>query len=239
MRILILVVFCFLSSSASAKLISPVITPIVIDQPGQSTGIDIDLDGETDLSFFYDVYLDSAFMHINIEPSKQATNKVVVTGEQNNFGKDLVAALMQGATISSASEFNGPIFGNGPLLAQPEFGGSDILEGKGDVYIGFSFIRDGQTHYAWLLLNVSAAGDRVTILRYGWEDVPGAPVFAGALPEMSVRGDVEGKCTNEGAVVDLLGRVVLQTGSERELTSLRSGVYFIRRGSKLDKIVVR
>lgn len=168
-----------LDTPATAVVKHTNIPDTVLKTPMQSINLDIDANGIVDFVLFYDEYQDEPFLHINVPVSSQATNKVVVTGEQNGFGKDIIAGLPAGSIITDTTTFSGPISGNGPLLAQPESGGEDILEGRGPVYVGIRFARAANIHYGWLRIEVNAAGDQATLSEIAWEDVRNTAIVTG------------------------------------------------------------
>ena len=154
-------------------------TPKVLDQPSEQIPLDIDGNGETDFLFFYDVYLGNPYLHINMTGNALYTSKVVVTGQKNIYGKDLVAAVADGAGIGPSSKYNGTVLGNGPLVAQPTAAGGDILEGRGEVYVGIRFVGSTGTHYGWIALEVNSAGTSATIRAYAWQTETDTPIEAG------------------------------------------------------------
>jgi hypothetical protein len=167
--------------SARAGVVQVDFVPdLLLTTPNQAINIDLDSNGTVDFIFFYDLYQNGAFLHVNVPLDLQGTNGVVVNGFRNEFGKDQILPLDSGATISAASLFNGPISGNGPLFAQPSFGGGDIMEGRGDNYIGFRFTRNGATHYGWFFVNVDSAGVYAAIKGYAYEATPEVPITIGS-----------------------------------------------------------
>lgn len=177
----ILALFVLSITAANAGVVQVDFVPDrMLTTPNQSIDIDLDSNGTVDFIFFYDLYQNGAFLHVNVPLDLQETNGVVVNGFKNEFGKDQILPLDSGATISAASLFNGPISGNGPLFAQPSFGGGDIMEGRGDNYIGFKFARNGTTHYGWFFVNVDSAGTYAAIKGYGYETTPEVPITIGS-----------------------------------------------------------
>jgi hypothetical protein len=50
-------------------------------------------------------------------------------------------------------------------------------------FAGVRFNIGGQPHYAWLRLQINAAGDALTIIDWAYEDQPNTAISAGATPE--------------------------------------------------------
>ncbi len=209
--ITILLLLCGMQSADAAILYNDLQPDLVLSSPGQRIGFDADNDKLTDFDFFYDLYLGEPFLHINISFPVRSTNRVVVTGEKNIYGKDLVRPLTAGVMIDGGALFNGSINGNGPLTAQPSSAGGDIFEGLGERYIGFQFDVGGRIHYGWILVEVNEEGDRLTIREFAWEDQPGKGIAAGdrgpvAVESITVMG--------EGGLT-----MIDQPGGELELTA--------------------
>lgn len=241
-NLLLLLSFLLLASSSNAEVIVRKVD-LVLSNPQEEITIDLDKNGSVDFVLFYDVLEDEAFLHINVPSSLQMTNKVVVTGEHNTFGKDLVAKLPVGYKIYEGSEYNGQIFGNGPLMAQPDFAGNNILEGRGVSIVGFSFKRNGETHYGWMSVQVNAAGTEAKVSALAYESIADRPILAGAVP-MSVGDSKMGpmlrrvssriyeleEVAMEIVLVDLLGREVLHLKESKtlDLSGLAAGGYLVR-----------
>jgi hypothetical protein len=223
----------------------------------QTIDLDVDENGVVDFEFFYDVFENEPFLHINVPASLQMTNKIVVTGEHNTFGKDLVAKLPAGIYVGEGLEYNGQIFGNGPLLAQPSFAGFNILEGRGPSIVGFSFDRDGEIHYGWMRLEVNAAGTRIETSTFVFETIPGRKVQTSdpasvELARSSLRLTLVDDRLYEAnsdildvRVSNLLGIPVAVRTTDRllDLKACGPGAYFVRlrtrEGELLEKVVLR
>ncbi|MDP1727103.1 MAG: T9SS type A sorting domain-containing protein [Bacteroidota bacterium] len=68
-----------------------------------------------------------------------------------------------------------PIFFHNPVLGFT----SDFL-GKGNQYIGAkAILSNSDILYFWMLVNLDAGGKKLTILKLGFEDVPGNPALTG------------------------------------------------------------
>jgi hypothetical protein len=247
----------FLTASAHAEVIATSVN-LVLGNPMQTIDLDVDNNGTVDFQLFYDVYQDEPFLHINVPTALQSTNKIVVTGDHNTFGKDLVAKLAKGSKIYEGSQFNGQIFGNGPLMAQPDFAGWDILEGRDDINVGISFDQDGEMHYGWMTISVNAAGTQARVTAFVYETIAGRSVYAGVMPLGVERQDpipfgirqigekqfeVSGEADIE--VVDLLGRQLMRFDGKGllDLRNLVPGVYFLkpigRTGETVEKVSLR
>lgn len=64
------------------------------------------------------------------------------------------------------------------LYFGPRRGGTII--GKGDKLVGMRFVSGGKTYYGWFRINVSANGRVFTIKDAAFQNVPDAPIAAGA-----------------------------------------------------------
>lgn len=51
--------------------------------------------------------------------------------------------------------------------------------------MGVEFQRTDQTHYGWMLLQISSDAAIGQIESWAWETRPGVPILAGAVPEPS------------------------------------------------------
>lgn len=72
----------------------------------------------------------------------------------------------------------------GSLLTSARDAGAIGLFTGQIAYLGVQFTRDDQSHYGWLYLDVSYVGlNTGNFLGYGWEDIPGLGITAGAVPE--------------------------------------------------------
>lgn len=197
--------------------------PKVLDQPNEQIPLDIDGNGETDFIFFYDVYLGNPYLHINMSGNALYTSKVVVTGQKNIYGKDLVAVVPDGAGIGPSSKYNGPVLGNGPLLAQPSAAGADILEGDGEVYVGIRFVGSTGTHYGWIALEVNGDGTSTTMRAYAWETEIDTPIEAGegrpVLIESIEVHPQEGTDTidTRGGTLQMLADIIPSNATETDL----------------------
>ena len=67
---------------------------------------------------------------------------------------------------------------------------------SGTGFLGLAFDRGGDTHYGWIRLQLEdqgsfngppeGASDKITVVDWAWNNVPGAPILAGAIvPEPS------------------------------------------------------
>lgn len=183
-QLLLFVLVLTVSSQASATIKHNILDPAkTLNTPMQTIPLDIDGNGVVDFQLFYDAYLGDPFLHVNVPASLQSKNKVVVTGEKNICGKDLVAGLTEGTPINASSLYNGPISGNGPLFAQPESAGNDILEGRQEIFVGVKFDRAGRTHYGYIALEVDQQGTSATIFGYAWEDEAMKAIPAGEFAD--------------------------------------------------------
>jgi hypothetical protein len=256
MRSLLLAGILLFASTSHAEVIVRTVD-LDLSNPQEEINVDLDKNGTVDFKLFYDVFEDEPFLHINVPTSLQSTNKIVVTGEHNTFGKDLVAKLPTGYGIYEGSEFNGQIFGNGPLMAQPDFAGDNILEGRGPSIVGFAFDRSGEIHYGWMVVELNQAGTRAQVSALAYEMVADRKILAGAVP-MTVEQQVTHQSLRrlsdrlfevvESAtqiqVVDLLGREVLDQkfGNRLDLGGLGAGVYFVTSRSegseKVERIIL-
>jgi hypothetical protein len=90
------------------------------------------------------------------------------------------ANLALGAPISAASTFGGGASAN---IAQWNLNSSNNL-------VGFRFFNEGnsQIHYGWARINFGASVSNRSVVEYAYENVAGASISAGAVPEPSSLG---------------------------------------------------
>ena len=215
-----------LASTLHAEVqLTTLTTPKVLDSPGEQIPLDIDGNGETDFLFFYDVYLGNPYLHINMTGNALYTSKVVVTGQKNIYGKDLVAAVAEGAGIGPSSKYNGTVVGNGPLVAQPTAAGGDILEGRGEVYVGIRFVGSTGTHYGWIALEVNSAGTSATIRAYAWQTETDTPITVTAINQstpvtaIAVVGEKGDRTITEaGGTLRMIAEITPEDATNQEVT---------------------
>ena len=200
-------------------------SPTVLDEPNEQIPLDIDGNGAIDFVFFYDLYLAEPYLHINMPIDVLQSSQVVVTGQKNIYGKDLVAAVADGAVIGPSLQYNGSVFGNGPLIAQPTSAGADILEGEGRVYVGVRFAGATGTHYGWIALEVDGAGASATIHAYAWEsgiDTPieatglAQPVLVAGITVVGEKGDRT--ITEPGGTLRMIAEITPEDATNPEVT---------------------
>jgi hypothetical protein len=102
-------------------------------------------------------------------------SQLVLTGGGN------VVNLGAGTLIDSSSDFGAGGFGAsaiiGPALANFQ------LTTPGLVGIAFKQTVGGPVHYGWIRLTINNVSPGGTIVDWAYENTPGAPMYAGAVPE--------------------------------------------------------
>ena len=68
----------------------------------------------------------------------------------------------------------------GPYKSSGSYGNFLGQSGK---YLGVEFQIAGQTHYGWVQIDVNDEANEATINGYAYEDVAGAAIHAGTVPE--------------------------------------------------------
>lgn len=150
----------------------------------------------------YDVYLlnfdGDANSDLNIGQGTEYTTYAEVFVATNGYSTTTgivgtgyeATALNLGATIGSASSFTTAYH---PDLAK-EYNGSIIngqFAGAGDKYIGVRFVISGQTHYGWVLVNVSSLADEIVVKEYAYDATPNATIAAGHKGAISAADELE------------------------------------------------
>lgn len=118
-----------------------------------------------------------------------------ITGKlTSEFNSTLVTKSIGGVNYTPVKIYNNrtfdkltgwqkqPIFFHNPALGFT----SDFL-GKGNQYIGAkAILSNSDVLYFWMLINLEANGKKLTILKLGFEDVPGKPALTGNEGETAV-----------------------------------------------------
>jgi len=105
-----------------------------------------------------------------------------------------IAVLREGDLIgSSLTSASHQWFALDPTSVDPMLSGSfdNVWLGPfvGEVaYLGISFESEGNTHYAWALVEGGGPGVSRGVISYAWETEPGVAIRAGAIPEPSSTG---------------------------------------------------
>jgi len=160
-------------------------SPIILRDEffGQFYPLDLDGDGQVDLTFAYDFH----FVGVRAD---NANRILIVLSPPPNVGGP-VAPLPAGFSI-------GPDSGGGSLAwaVRSPFDPFEVLiqcfnTGCGgafagqQAYMGVEFQRASGTHYGWVSLYVDWFAPVAVIDSWAWETRPGIPIFAGAVPEPS------------------------------------------------------
>lgn len=118
-----------------------------------------------------------------------------ITGKlSSEFNSTLVTKSIGGVNYTPVKIYNNrtfdkytvwqkqPIFFHNPVLGFT----SDFL-GKGNQYIGAkAILSNNDILYFWMLINLDANGKKLTILKLGFENVPGNPALTGNEGEAAV-----------------------------------------------------
>ena len=164
-------------------------SPIILRDEffGQFYPLDLDGDGQVDLTFAYDFH----FVGVRCE---QATRTLTNMDPPPNIGGS-VAPLASGFSIGQDSaagslQWLGKIPGApyetdfNTLIQCFDVGCTGDFRGQ-QAYMGVEFQRASGTHYGWVSLYVDWFAPVAVIDSWAWETRPGIPIFAGAVPEPS------------------------------------------------------
>ena len=174
------------ASSASGAIIHTDLSGVTLSQGGTST-YDIDVNGSTKFTIAQQtfVYTSSFWSFAGIG---NVTAGAMWIGNNNAFNG--VSALSGDANIGDSTSAWGQrpsgasILNLGFFAATYSSGGGEFLGTTGQ-YIGICFEDNGATHYGWIQLDMAADASTVTINSWAYNDVAGAPIAAGAVPEPS------------------------------------------------------
>jgi len=148
---------------------------------------DLDSDGEVDWGLALRFGLTSSNILRVMSP---VTTEVVMVSSFPGGLPDELAVLREGDIIGPSLSIN---------TLQWHIGNASLLSGQFDnawlgpfvsevAYIGISFEREGNTHYAWALVEGGGPGTHRGVISYAWETEPGVAILAGAIPEPSSTG---------------------------------------------------
>lgn len=164
-------------------------SPIILRDEffGQFYPLDMDGDGQTDITFGYD------FHFVGVR-SEQATRILTNMDPPPNVGGS-VAPLPPGFAIGQFSpegsrQWLGRIPGApyetdfNTLIQCFNVGCTGDFRGQ-QAYMGVEFQRASGTHYGWISLYVDWFAPVAVIDSWAWETRPGVPILAGAVPEPS------------------------------------------------------
>ncbi len=101
-----------------------------------------------------------------------------------NNGLAYVSALSAGDTID-ASTVGPSFFGS---MAYGATNPNAEFNNVTDAFIGLSFPIAGQTHFGWIRVDVDNAAGTFLVKDWAYEDVPGAGIAAGVVPEPGTLG---------------------------------------------------
>lgn len=158
----------------------------VLARSGQTLSLDLDANGTVDFILSRDSIGGGVFLRIAAPTPLLLTNKIAVTGNLNLLGTDEVLGLNAAATVSNALSLRA-LLAIGAVIAQPSSAGSNLLEGRGDVYLGVSFNGSGGTHYGWIRVSVNAAGDTLRVSGWAFENSAGASITTGDPSQILVQ----------------------------------------------------
>jgi len=186
--------------------------------------MDIDDDGTNDL-FFYS----SGFSIIGSRLDKVSNSNIT----RIDF-------------VTSGSDIN-------PLAINTEIGASstfstvsdlNLFSEQGDKYVGVEFVLNNNTHYGWVLINIS--GNSITAKEFAYEDTPNQSINAGdkvtfitngltAIPELEIFPNpttdvlnIKGIVVQNTKIISTHGiEVANGQGNEIDVSNLETGIYHI------------
>jgi hypothetical protein len=185
-----------MGTSANAAIVASTTIPtggLVSPTSHGTSNWDIDNDGAVEFSFSLSVYDMYTYTSIFVFIGELGNTRVA--GEDgatvNTFKK-----LSAGAKLGTASDALGFNTNNQLATVAFNYGGSDVSTGVsfqnggwsvGDTgYFGFKFTKDGNTHYGWAEMTLSATSVQFTINEAWYNDTPDGAVtigVGGAVPE--------------------------------------------------------
>jgi hypothetical protein len=160
-----------LSQPAEAKI---VYTPAHVTI-GPRTGFALDLNNDGVVDFVISNWQYGHVSHLSIYHGASA-NQVMVKNLAYGSAPDLFAGVLIGPQR---------VFENAGFMAQQSsVSGNSRNDGPWDNvhnrYLGLKFSLNGETHYGWARLTVTAKGSIVaTLTGYAYETVPNRPIMAG------------------------------------------------------------
>ena len=150
--------------------------------------------------------------------------------------------------LDFGDEVTEPYSGGNAVLGT-DVGGGGQFSGLGPKYLGLKLERFGESHLAWLSLELAASNDTIYLLEAGWNEVANDAITAGQLIPTSVSefgaNEVEiypNPCRNQltldglprdqalrFAITDLSGQLLLSgsTTNTVDVSQLSSGAYLL------------
>jgi len=159
-----------------------------ISRPSTPPFLEYDLDGDGEID--WGLRVTTTLFSQTFAVSAPTTTEVVTVFSFPGGLPDELAVLREGDIIGPSLSIN---------TLQWHIGNASLLSGDFDnawlgpfvsevAYIGISFEREGNTHYAWALVEGGGPGTHRGVISYAWETEPGVPILAGAIPEPSSTG---------------------------------------------------
>ena len=172
-----------------ADIITSSFPPVILTAGALAAqeSMDFDQNGVEDMLWSVERSANGAEESLLIRGFGPLGTRVVAAVENEPAGCD-AALLPVGRAIGPDVVFWGQVWGDWSYrLSQVESGGSQGPISQGEWqdrrgYLGFSFETANGTHYGWLEME-DTGGHTLTIHGYAYEQIPGAPIAAGAVPE--------------------------------------------------------
>ena len=155
---------------------------ISLPGPGQQYSVDFDSTSPAEVRFFGDnvTQSKSGVDYLNIDTWN---NGFMPVGKQEKGSTAYEVDALGAGTVINAGD------GYAPTAPAALFQSSSPILGAWSAgesaYMGFQFTApaDGQTHYGWVNVVISADGTQGTIHNWAWESTPNTAITTGATPE--------------------------------------------------------
>jgi hypothetical protein len=163
-------------ADASGQVVYTDVDPDFVGTVGDSFAIDFNNDGIDDV-----VVLAQNVGYDIVQIVAEPLNGVIAT---SNGGYFYAENLAYGTDINAGA---GVFRDFGDACAGVGYAGSQFC-GEGEGYVGVRFDVSGNTHYAWIRIDVADSGNFI-VLDYAYESTPDATIEAGDQGDLSV-GDL-------------------------------------------------
>jgi hypothetical protein len=238
MKKLLLITFITASTMLNATITVTNVNLTKFTSPASSYLLDLDNDATPDFSI--DAYkvvdtnqIQLKMLHVNAEtvPLMAATVNVV---DAKNLGDNF------GNWWQSYDSY---------IFQIPEF---MTMNGAGNKYIGLRLFKNGNYYYGWVQVNVYTNADFVTVINYGFEDIPNTKITAGqtvsspsSINELNKElftiypnpvnnsftiNTISKSNITSIRLYSLMGELVKEIGTSAKLVNtsdLKAGIYFI------------
>lgn len=149
-----------------------------------TANIDFNNDGVVDVvaysyNYSYSGYTSLVGALSSNSGSEFLTTEEVITVGTYSYTEDVARGLTSGTMISASQA---TWLEEAYLGVEATNGTIDVSYGQflgADKYVGVRFTAAGNTHYAWMLVGMTANGSSVTIKEYAYHNVPNTPIEAG------------------------------------------------------------